>query len=121
MSTGNFPARLARNSPSRTVAVCPARLSVVYSPRGFFDVYKGIEMGAMTGGLGLVFTIFAFVLAVLWFFLPFAIFGTKDKLAEIIAESKKTNAELARIAAELAATRTAMAPRLPDVERTRDV
>ncbi|KIQ98147.1 hypothetical protein [Lysobacter sp. A03] len=94
---------------------------MVYSLWGFFDFYKGIEMGMMTGGLGLAFTIFAFVLAVLWFFLPFAIFGTKDKLAEIIAESKKTNAELARIAAELAATRTAMAPTLPDVERTRDV
>lgn len=94
---------------------------MVYSLWGFFDFYKGIEMGMMTGGLGLVFTIFAFALAVLWFFLPFAIFGTKDKLAEIIAESKKTNAELARIAAELAATRTAMAPRLPDAGRPGEV
>ncbi|MGV8940308.1 MAG: hypothetical protein ACOH1P_02070 [Lysobacter sp.] len=67
--------------------------------------------------MGLVVALFVFVLAVLWFLLPFAIFGTKDKLAEIIAESRKTNAELARIAAELAATRTAMAPRLPDSDR----
>lgn len=71
----------------------------------------------MSGGLSLFVALFLFVLAVLWFLLPFAIFGTKDKLAEIIAESKKTNAELARIAAELAATRTAMAPRLPDSDR----
>lgn len=69
--------------------------------------------GMMTGGLGLVVALFVFVLAVLWFLLPFAIFGTKDKLAEIIAESKKTNAELARIAAELAAARTAGVSRLP--------
>lgn len=69
--------------------------------------------GLMSGGVGLVVALFLFVLAMLWFLLPFAIFGTKDKLAEIIAESKKANAELARIAAELAATRTAMASRLP--------
>ncbi|QOD91925.1 hypothetical protein H2514_04645 [Lysobacter sp. CW239] len=81
---------------------------------GIFGLLKGIEMGGMmTGGLGLVIALFVLVLAVLWFLLPFAIFGTKDKLAEIIAESKKTNAELARIAAELAANRTAMATRLP--------
>lgn len=69
--------------------------------------------GMMTGGVGLLVALFLFVLAVLWFLLPFAIFGTKDKLAEIIAESKKTNAELARIAAELATARTAGVSRLP--------
>jgi len=31
------------------------------------------------------------VLAVLWFFLPFAVFGTKEKLDQIIAEMKVTN------------------------------
>ncbi|MBB6598027.1 hypothetical protein [Luteimonas sp. MC1825] len=67
----------------------------------------------MTGGFGLVVVLFLFVLALLWFLLPFAIFGTKDKLAEIIAESKKTNNELARISAELAATRSAIAVLVP--------
>ena len=60
-------------------------------------------------GSGIIVVLFLFVLAVLWFFLPFAIFGTKDKLAEIIAESKRTNAELARIATELAAVRGVLA------------
>lgn len=70
-------------------------------------------MSELTGGVGLVIALFFVVLALLWFLLPFAIFGTKDKLAEIIAETKKTNAELARISAELAATRNAAMARLP--------
>ena len=67
----------------------------------------------MTGGIGLVVILFLFVLAVLWFLLPFAIFGTKDKLAEIIQETKKTNAELARISSELAASRSTLASQAP--------
>lgn len=63
------------------------------------------------GGFSVIFMLFAFVLAILWFLLPFAIFGTKDKLAEQIAESRKTNAELARIAAELSAVRAELASR----------
>ena len=61
------------------------------------------------GGFGLIVILFLFVLALLWFLLPFAIFGTKDKLAEIIAESKRTNVELARIASELASARAELA------------
>lgn len=63
----------------------------------------------LSGGFGLFIVLFLFVLALLWFLLPFAIFGTKDKLAAIIAESRKTNAELAKISAELAATRAELA------------
>jgi len=63
----------------------------------------------MTGGFGIFVALFLLLLALLWFLLPFAIFGIKDKLAEIIAESRKTNAELARISAELAAARAALA------------
>jgi F0F1-type ATP synthase membrane subunit b/b' len=70
-------------------------------------------MDMFSGVLGLIVIFFLFVLAVLWFFLPFAIFGTKDKLAALITESKKTNAELARVVAELAATRAEMAQRRP--------
>ena len=66
-------------------------------------------MSEFMAGSGIIVVLFLFVLAVLWFFLPFAIFGTKDKLAEIIAESKRTNAELARIATELAAVRGVLA------------
>jgi len=39
----------------------------------------------------LVIVVFLVVLAILWFFLPFAIFGTKDKLDEIIAQNKEIN------------------------------
>ena len=67
----------------------------------------------MGGGGGLIVVLFLFVLALLWFLLPFAIFGTKDKLAAIIVESKKTNVELARIASELAATRAELAAQRP--------
>jgi hypothetical protein len=70
-------------------------------------------MSMFSGVLGLIVFLFLFVLAVLWFFLPFAIFGTKDKLAALIEESKKTNVELARVVAELAATRAEMAQRRP--------
>ncbi|MCP5285425.1 MAG: hypothetical protein H6933_11040 [Burkholderiaceae bacterium] len=39
----------------------------------------------------LVIIIFLFVLAVLWFLLPFAVFGVKKLLMQLIAEQKKTN------------------------------
>ena len=54
------------------------------------------------GGVGLAIFVFLFVLAVLWFLLPFAIFGTKDKLSELIAESKKTNEQLSVLRSEVA-------------------
>lgn len=54
------------------------------------------------GGFYLIVVIFLFVLAILWFLLPFAIFGTKDKLSELIAENKKTNEQLAALRSELA-------------------
>lgn len=47
-------------------------------------------MGAYTG-LSFIVVIFLFVLAILWFFLPFAIFGTKDLIEQQIKESKETN------------------------------
>ena len=66
-------------------------------------------VGSGVGIFGLLIFLFLLVLAILWFFLPFAIFGTKDKLAALIAESRKTNLELSRIAAELSATRAELA------------
>ncbi len=64
----------------------------------------------MGGGVAVIFGIFLFVLAVLWFVLPFAVFGIKDKLAEIIAEQKTTNETLAALASELALSRTRQGP-----------
>jgi len=54
------------------------------------------------GGVGVAIILFLFVLAVLWFLLPFAIFGTKDKLSELIAESRKTNEQLSALRSEVA-------------------
>ena len=47
--------------------------------------------------IGVFAWLFLFVLAILWFFLPFAIFGTKPKLDALIAEQKKTNQLLAEV------------------------
>lgn len=43
------------------------------------------------GGLYAVVVLFLVVLAILWVIMPFAIFGTKGKLDELIREAKKTN------------------------------
>jgi hypothetical protein len=60
-----------------------------------------IDMGtSMFAGFSLIVTVFLVILAILWFMLPFAIFGTKDKLDELIAESKATNEHLAALRAE---------------------
>jgi hypothetical protein len=78
-------------------------------------------LGGGLGIIGIVIFVFLLALSILWFLLPFAIFGTKDKLNALIAESRQTNAELVRIAAELQATRALMgqtrvapAPPLPE-------
>jgi predicted PurR-regulated permease PerM len=42
-------------------------------------------------GFGIVITIFVFVLAILWFLLPFAVFGIKDKLNQLIESGNETN------------------------------
>lgn len=51
-------------------------------------------MGAMDAiGFGLLIAglLLALVLAILWTLMPFAIFGTKDLLRELIREQKRTN------------------------------
>ncbi len=50
-------------------------------------------VGAL-GGIYLFVVIFMIVLAILWFFLPFAIFGTKGKLDTLIAEMRDMNDQL---------------------------
>jgi hypothetical protein len=59
----------------------------------------------LTGGFGVFVFLFLFILAILWFLLPFAIFGTKDKLVELIEESKKTNTQLSALKAEITSIR----------------
>jgi SNF family Na+-dependent transporter len=45
-------------------------------------------MASMNPLMPIIF-IFLLILAILWFLLPFAIFGTKDKLDALIAEIKR--------------------------------
>jgi hypothetical protein len=53
----------------------------------------------MGGTLGLVVFLFLVILGILWFLcLPFAIFGTKSRLDRLIAEQRRTNELLARMA-----------------------
>ena len=43
--------------------------------------------------------VFIILLLILWFLLPFAIFGTKVKLNDLINETKKTNDQLEKLRA----------------------
>ena len=46
---------------------------------------------------GLIGTLFIFILAILWVLVPFAIFGIKPLLKELIVEQRKTQALLMEI------------------------
>ncbi len=48
-------------------------------------------MGAVGGVVMLLLGLLALLIAILWILMPFAIFGTKDLLRELIREQKKTN------------------------------
>ncbi len=67
-------------------------------------------MNETLGGLYAGIALFLLVLAILWFFLPFAIFGTKDKLNQLIRETQETNEELRRIRIQLSGTSPLQAP-----------
>ena len=49
------------------------------------------------GGLYLAAVLFAIVLGILWMILPFAIFGTKPLLRQLISEMRETNALLSSL------------------------
>ena len=51
-------------------------------------------VAALSGGFGLIVVIFLVVLAILWFCLPFAIFGTKPRLDEQTKLLREILAEL---------------------------
>ncbi|MDT8310504.1 MAG: hypothetical protein RQ732_03565 [Methylophaga sp.] len=51
--------------------------------------------------LGILWILFLAVLGILWFLLPFAIFGTKDRLRDLIEENRRSNQELAAIRKQL--------------------
>ncbi|AFJ03100.1 hypothetical protein Q7C_1960 [Methylophaga frappieri] len=54
------------------------------------------------GGLSVIWVLFLLILGLLWFLLPFAVFGTKDRLRDLIEENRRTNQELAAIRKQLA-------------------
>ena len=56
-------------------------------------------VGNYTYFLFIVVGVFLIILLILWFLLPFAIFGTKDKLNDLINETKKTNYQLEKLRA----------------------
>src|SRR5262245_35694766 len=66
----------------------------------------------LSGGLGIVVVLFLLVIAVLWFFLPFAVFGIKDELrkqhAELQALHKSTKVIANRHAELLNAIRASL-------------
>lgn len=48
-------------------------------------------MGAIGGVVMLLLGLLVLLIGILWILMPFAIFGTKDLLRELIREQKKTN------------------------------
>jgi hypothetical protein len=55
-------------------------------------------MDQVGGPLGLVVAIFVVILSVLWFLLPFAVFGVKARLDQVIKEMRHQNVLLTEIA-----------------------
>ena len=53
------------------------------------------DLAILGGGVSLVIMLFVLgfllVLAILWFLLPFAVFGVKDKLSKVIDQTARTN------------------------------
>ncbi len=66
----------------------------------------------------LIWQIFLVILVVLWFCLPFAIFGTKPRLDELIAQVKRTNEELEKTNEELEKIRIEISvpPKLQNID-----
>lgn len=54
-----------------------------------------------SGTLGIVIMLVVFLAAILWFFLPFAVFGTKARIDELIQINKKTSVLLESINVEI--------------------
>lgn len=58
------------------------------------------SFAGITAGISLLIAIFVVVLGILWFILPFAVFGTKRKLDAITAELGKLNATMEVMSAQ---------------------
>lgn len=61
----------------------------------------GYESSFFSSTLGLVILVFALVLLILWTLLPFAIFGIKGKLDELISINRKIHQQLSTLSSDL--------------------
>ena len=75
-------------------------------------------MGDYSGFAGLIVIGFflLLLLVILWILLPFAVFGTKDKLNQLIAEGRITNQALREMAQDMKSLRSALAGHKPSDE-----
>ncbi|MBD3822509.1 MAG: hypothetical protein IE914_09675, partial [Thiotrichales bacterium] len=64
--------------------------------------------GMFSGFFGLIFFIFLFVAGILWFLMPFAVFGTKSRLEELIQSQAQTNQLLNNMHNEIAELRKSL-------------
>jgi len=62
-----------------------------------------VDSSAASGlaAFGLIGTLFLFVLAILWICVPFAVFGIKPFLRQLIAEQSKTQETLAALGRQI--------------------
>lgn len=64
--------------------------------------------GLLGGFVGLFVVVFLVVLGILWFVLPFAVFGLKGRLDTLIALQRKQNDHVASLRADLAELRAGL-------------
>ncbi len=60
-----------------------------------------MEQNLFSGTLGMIILFIMLLAAVLWFFLPFAVFGIKPRIDELIKINKETNVLLESINSEV--------------------
>ena len=69
-----------------------------------------LDSAFFSSTFGMAVLLFGLILAILWCFLPFAIFGIKDKLSAILEESRNNTAHLKVVIEELRIARGAGTP-----------
>ena len=84
----------------------------------FSEYLSKPEVVTAIGVLTVIYLIFLIFLSVLWCILPFAVFGTKKRLREIIGESQKTNELLEEMVKETQKINTWLAEIMSESKRT---
>ena len=74
------------------------------------------EIFALGGGIiGLIIVLFIIAIAILWFLLPFAVFGIKIRLDNIISELSRANTLLSYLKADLTVSKPATNSNTDDI------